>query len=335
MVNFLKDVSIDTFIGELPSILNFNNNAIEQEFSLFYDSSDGRLTKSLYAPNGTVQTHWGRFTNLEAEYVKFTNADSLSQSLETAGIPHNVLTKKFRNDWVTTSDGTNYDSFNNDFCHDPAAISSGIENNANVLSLEDRLKNIESSIGISYEGSSSVLTELAYSKPLTAEEEYKQVIMSEPDYYFYTEEYLDKDVYESATLMNENDVADLQIGKLFNYYSISGKQYVKIDNSRPAYFYDNPKDTTIEIIFERGEDSEGNKLDKPFILILTREKSYTVLRLKWTNPDDETDTSGYSDSSLLKLQLIQISSSKWAIGLSGYSLPNKNWSIEELTIYDI
>lgn len=335
MVNFLKDVSIDTFIGELPSILNFNNNAIEQEFSLFYDSSDGRLTKSLYAPNGTVQTHWGRFTNLEAEYVKFTNADSLSQSLETAGIPHNVLSKKFRNDWVTASDGTNYDSFNNDFCHDPAAISSGIENNANVLSLEDRLKNIESSIGISYEGSSSVLTELAYSKPLSAEEEYKQTIMSEPDYYFYTEEYLDKDVYESATLMNENDMSDLQIGKLFNYYSVSGKRYVKIDNSRPAYFYDNPKDSTIEIFFERGEDSDGNKLDKPFILILTREKSYSVLRLKWTNPDDEADTSGYSNSNLLKLQLIQINSSKWAMGPSGYSFPDKNWSIEELTIYDI
>lgn len=336
MVNFLKDVSIDTFIGELPSILNFNNNAIEQEFSLFYDSSDGRLIKSVYAPNGTVQAHWGRFTNLEADLVKFTNADSLSQSLETAGIPHNVLSKKFRNDWVSNADGTNYDSFDNDFCHDPAAISSGIENNSNVVSLEDRLKNIESSIGISYAEGASSLTSLAYSKPLSAEEEYKNMVQSEPDYYFYTEEYLNKDVYNSASLMNDNDKIDLQIGKLFNYYSVSNKRYVKIDNSRPAYFYDTPKDSTIDIYFTLGKDSDGNTLNNPFILVLTREKSYTILKLDWSNADDPSDVSGFTNSNLLKLQLIQLNDSSWTVGPGGYSLPDKNWSIvNNLTIYDI
>src|SRR5574344_1645397 len=61
MINFLKDVSVDTFIGEIPSILNFNNNQVNKEFEYLFDSSNNYLKQSLYAPSGSVSSHWGRF----------------------------------------------------------------------------------------------------------------------------------------------------------------------------------------------------------------------------------------------------------------------------------
>jgi len=57
MINFLKDISINTFIGQLPDVINYNNSAIDKEFEYIFDASNNRLIKSVYAPAGSVEAH--------------------------------------------------------------------------------------------------------------------------------------------------------------------------------------------------------------------------------------------------------------------------------------
>lgn len=57
MINFLKDISINTFIGQLPDVINYNNSAIDKEFEYIFDASSNRLIKSVYAPAGSVEAH--------------------------------------------------------------------------------------------------------------------------------------------------------------------------------------------------------------------------------------------------------------------------------------
>ena len=63
----------------LPEVINHNNEAIESEFNWIYDSSTNRLTKSVYAPTGSVKAHFGEFVNLAAEYITVKNIDSLKK----------------------------------------------------------------------------------------------------------------------------------------------------------------------------------------------------------------------------------------------------------------
>ena len=62
----------------LPEVINHNNEAIESEFNWIYDSSTNRLTKSVYAPTGSVKAHFGEFVNLAAEYITVKNIYYLS-----------------------------------------------------------------------------------------------------------------------------------------------------------------------------------------------------------------------------------------------------------------
>lgn len=134
MINFLKDVSVDTFIGEIPSILNFNNNQVNKEFEYLFDSSNNYLKQSLYAPSGSVSSHWGRFINLNVDYLSVNNIDSLKNTLSK--VPHNFFSKRFSKDLVNT-DGTI------DYAHDLEAIESGLNDNE---SLAGRLSRVDSKI---------------------------------------------------------------------------------------------------------------------------------------------------------------------------------------------
>jgi len=65
----------------LPDIITHNNNAIKNEFEYIYDSSLNRLTKSVYAPTGSVKAHFGEFVNLAVEYISIKNIDALSETI--------------------------------------------------------------------------------------------------------------------------------------------------------------------------------------------------------------------------------------------------------------
>lgn len=130
MVNYLKDVSVDTFIAELPSIIGYNNRAINREFDSIYDSSSNRLVKGVYAPTSDVTAHWGKFINLTCDYIDVTDVSSFSKLM--SNIPHNMLAKRFVNDNIK-SDGTI------DYCHDLMSIASGLSDGESLASRLARL----------------------------------------------------------------------------------------------------------------------------------------------------------------------------------------------------
>lgn len=142
MINFLKDVSVNTLIGELPSIIGFNNRSIEKEFNNIYDSSNNRIIKSVYVPTGTVKSHWGDFVNIKCEYLSVNNIDSLKTTFEN--ISHNYFSDRIFNSSI---DNLSETTTTIDYCHNPYAISSGLEDNH---SLGHRLNNINSSIQYVY-----------------------------------------------------------------------------------------------------------------------------------------------------------------------------------------
>lgn len=134
MINFLKDVSVDTFIGELPSILNFNNRQVSKEFDNLFDTSSNTLKQSVYAPNGSVKAHWGRFQNLYCDFFSVGNIDSFKNVMSQ--IPHNYFSKRFAKDLVN-EDGTI------DYAHDLQSIESGLGDGE---SLAGRLARLDASV---------------------------------------------------------------------------------------------------------------------------------------------------------------------------------------------
>lgn len=82
MINYLKDIKKETLIGQLPDVINNNNESIRNEFNWIFDSSLNRLTKSVYTPTGSVKAHFGEFTNLACEYFTVKNTDSIKASIQ-------------------------------------------------------------------------------------------------------------------------------------------------------------------------------------------------------------------------------------------------------------
>ena len=122
MINYLQNISGKTPISMLPEVINHNNEAIESEFNWIYDSSTNRLTKSVYAPTGSVKAHFGEFVNLAAEYITVKNIDSLKSALKSAvqKMEHNTFTDCWSSDTIQQA----YETPNNELvlCHDASVI---------------------------------------------------------------------------------------------------------------------------------------------------------------------------------------------------------------------
>ncbi len=84
MINYLKDIKKETLIGQLPDIINSNNESIRNEFDWYFDSSLNRLKRSVYAPTGSVKAHFGEFVNLSCEYLTIKNEESIKNSIQSA-----------------------------------------------------------------------------------------------------------------------------------------------------------------------------------------------------------------------------------------------------------
>lgn len=84
MINYLKNCQKTTLIGQLPDIINSNNQAIRDEFDWIFDSSLNRLKQSVYAPTGSVKAYLGEFVNLSCEYLTIKNVDSLENTIQRA-----------------------------------------------------------------------------------------------------------------------------------------------------------------------------------------------------------------------------------------------------------
>ena len=122
MINYLQNISGKTPVSMLPEVINHNNEAIESEFNWIYDSSTNRLTKSVYAPTGSVKAHFGEFVNLAAEYITVKNIDSLKNALKSAvqKMEHNTFSDCWSSDTIQQA----YETANNELvlCHDASVI---------------------------------------------------------------------------------------------------------------------------------------------------------------------------------------------------------------------
>lgn len=182
MINYLKDIKKETLIGQLPDVINSNNESIRKEFNWIFDSSLNRLTKSVYVPTGSVKAHFGEFTNLACEYFTVKNVDSLKYSIQDSvesiinetlnvssmQIVMAVLTNIANSSFIDPKQYdisalcdistliVNHNVLNNrfkdinfidddkqDFCHDAAAIVYQKENDK-YITVKDILDNIDS-----------------------------------------------------------------------------------------------------------------------------------------------------------------------------------------------
>ena len=109
-----KELSMSTLIGDYPSLFNYNFNAVRNELDYYFDSSNGRLTKSVYAPNGRVDTFWGKFTNLEAEHFTITGTNITFDKSFLEGLSgHNNLGFRFSYDFSDSEKSSAVTSYRN------------------------------------------------------------------------------------------------------------------------------------------------------------------------------------------------------------------------------
>lgn len=134
MVNFLKDISINAFIADIPSVIGYNNRAIDREFAMLFDVSNNRLRKGLYAPKDAVEAHWGKFVNLKCQFLDVEDPSSFVKILNK--VPHNALDGRFMADNIDANGHV-------DFCHDLGSIASGFDDGE---SLAGRLAKIDTSM---------------------------------------------------------------------------------------------------------------------------------------------------------------------------------------------
>jgi len=95
------DVNINSLIGDLPTVINHNNEVSEKEFDNIFDSSNNYLRKSLVANDGRVKTHWGEFINLKCEDLVVNNTisgkgiEDLIDSKLGSSMSHKILKHRF------------------------------------------------------------------------------------------------------------------------------------------------------------------------------------------------------------------------------------------------
>lgn len=109
-----KELSMSTLIGNYPSMFNYNFNSVRNELDYYFDSSNGRMTKSVYAPNGRVDTFWGKFTNLETEHFTITGTNITFDKSFLEGLSgHNNLGFRFSYDFSDAEKSSAVTSYRN------------------------------------------------------------------------------------------------------------------------------------------------------------------------------------------------------------------------------
>lgn len=137
------DVNINSLIGDLPTVINYNNEVARKEFDNIFDSSNNYLKKSLVANDGRVKTHWGEFVNLKCEDLVVNNSisgkgiEDFIDSKLGAGMSHKMMKQRFSWD----PNNTPVDSSLVSYAHDSKMIVtdfSSVEKNIGEYSFTNR-----------------------------------------------------------------------------------------------------------------------------------------------------------------------------------------------------
>lgn len=139
MINKLKNINENTPISMLAGITNANNKALETEFDYFFDASTGRLTKSVYCPQGSVKTHFGDFQNISVENISIGNPDPIITLFKKNidRISHNDFIDNFSGKDIENNYRQTVYSDEHNICHDASTIGTPLFGYKNYLGFED------------------------------------------------------------------------------------------------------------------------------------------------------------------------------------------------------
>lgn len=112
MIKDLKDLTINSFIGMLPSVINYNNQSIKDSFDYIFDDTKNCYKHDLINPTGKVEAAWGKFINITTDTLQIKDASTLFNST-FKNISHNMWADRFGDSSVKP---------NNSYCHNIEAI---------------------------------------------------------------------------------------------------------------------------------------------------------------------------------------------------------------------
>ena len=120
MITNLKDITVNSMIGMLPSVINYNNQSIRDSFNYIFDETQQCYIHDLINPTGRVESHWGKFVNLSCDTLQIKDASSFFNSTFNT-IAHNTWANRFSEDLHIPTD-INLHNEKDWYCHDIGAI---------------------------------------------------------------------------------------------------------------------------------------------------------------------------------------------------------------------
>lgn len=152
MINKLRDCHLNDHIIDIVEIIKHNNSQIQKEFDNIYDSSLNYIKKSIYSPVGYVESYFGDFDELQAEYFTVSNTSSLKASIysevikgmKNKSLPHNQMDGRWSSDDVAVE----YDE-RPDLTHDASSIVYAVED-GHAVSLYDKIKSVQTGNDVTF-----------------------------------------------------------------------------------------------------------------------------------------------------------------------------------------
>lgn len=254
MINILKDLTINSMIGMLPSVINYNNNSIKSDFDYIFDYDRGCYYHDLINPTGIVKSHWGEFVNLTVDTIRIKDPSTLFNS-SFKNIQHNSWAGRFSDPSVIS------ESDQEKYAHDIKSIK-GLEERLNDLStaIEEYRQiykmltatNINNEI---YSGSGTVEEIRASSTLETAE----QTRINNPsNSQNLTRE--DNTEYSDSALVTENTESLYGSSRSVNMPEYN-KQYIKINGNPTEYTYPKSLMTESQSVMKKEAKYNGDYRD--------------------------------------------------------------------------
>ena len=123
----------------LPDILNKNNQSVRDEFSYIFDSSNGRLVRSVYVPQGSVKAHFGDFQNISVDNISIGNPDPVINIIRKNidRFSHNEFIDNFSSDEIMNNYKETVYPTETNICHDASVIGLPVYSHKKFLAFGD------------------------------------------------------------------------------------------------------------------------------------------------------------------------------------------------------
>lgn len=286
-----KKAFLNTLLAEVPSIINENNDIIENLLDQFIVFNDGNQSfiKADVSTSGTVNANTGRFQNLITE--NFTVNGETQMNIDSSAISYDRENGTTVYNAITNIDSSVKDLYNLlELAH--LYSSNNNTNNTNnssepILGASTRAFNTSSpAYSVSnIQSSLSPVDANAYIGALTAK----------IDYTYHQNFYLSSYVYDPSIFKCKADYKDTLAKKQYKYYNTSlANKYIKVDNELPACLRFASVGDAFNIIFDNLYDRDfiikiGKKFngEEQCIIIKPEDTAITTVQLICVAVDDD------------------------------------------------